>query len=449
MKSLWLGFLFLSHVGFAGDNCAEKVAKVLSLEAPQGLSEAVRIKTAQSLGRPLTVDQQKTLKQVMDETPLDSYLATEIEAQSRKLRKVGFTDSEIDRLRTQKVLVNSKITIPKGAPVGVTEKSMALKDFDSVALQEIKQNKKYNYVASESGEIYLTEQKLGFPKDQLAMISKSNGPGGSFLAREMGEVGYDAKKRTVVFKPTHGFENNELASKAMTDKVAKLAPNTQATVAADALKVPSSRLIKCLDIVSSQSNGKNFVLDRVIAENMVLTTAVLGSELAGANRLSTPEGRAVILGDMIGSTISTAAGARVGKELSLRDVSFVTSMGVRTGMGLGMIEVQEQVHKQVLGKENQQLAEDLASFNQAHFLARLPVNHYFDKFLVQKLPNLIFNSCQRNPALSVMVSPRAIRLYERYGSAVLYYGLRDHFVENKAAAASLMPVTPAASSEAN
>lgn len=448
MKSLWLSLLFFSQVSFSGDNCAQKVAKVLSLEAPQGLSEPLRIRTVQSLGRPLTVDQQKALKQVIDETPLDSYLATEIEAQSRKLRKAGFTDLEIDRLRTQKILVNSKITIPKGAPVGVTQKAVALKEFDSAALQEIKQNKKYNYVASESGEIYLTEQKLDFPKDQLAMISRSNGPEGSFMAREMGEVGYDPKKRTVVFKPKHGFENNELASKAMTDKVSKLAPNTQATVAAEALKVPSTRLIKCLDIVSSQSNGKNFVLDRVIADNMVLTTAVLGSELAGANRLSTPEGRAVIAGDLIGTTITSAIGARVGKEFVLRDFSFVTSMGVRTGMGLGMIEVQEQVHKQVLAKESQQLAEDLAAFNQAHFIARLPVNHYFDKFLVQSLPNLIFNSCQRNPALSVMVSPRAIRLYERYGSAVLYYGLRDHFVENKAAA-SAQSLSPAALSEPN
>ncbi|MBK7891081.1 MAG: hypothetical protein IPJ84_09630 [Bdellovibrionales bacterium] len=93
-----------------------------------------------------------------------------------------------------------------------------------------------------------------------------------------------------------------------------------------------------------------------------------------------------------------------------------------------MIEVQKQIHGAVLEEEEQKIAEDIAAFNRAHFLARLPVNHYFDKFVVQKLPSMIFDACRRRPGLSVVLGPRAVRIYERYGSASIYFGLRNSIV---------------------
>lgn len=446
MLNAFLIFFFLPAGLQAADRCAESVARVLSREPLDQLSESVLVRSQQVLGKTLNRDQQRALKQAIDDTPLDAYLATEIEEQSRKLRAVGFSDEDLLKLRKQSVLTNSKLVIPKGSPVGIVQRTVNLAEFDSKALREIQRGKKLNYIASESGEIYLTSDKLDVPKDQLALISGAAKGSGSFLAREMGELGYDSSKRTVIFRPSHGFEKNELASKAMTNKISELAPGTKAVVASDSLKVPAARLMKCLDIMSAQQNGKNFVLDRVFAENLVLTTAVVGGEIAGAGRLETHEGRMVVAGDIIGTTISTALGARIGKELALRETSFTTSIGVRAGFGLGMIEMQKQVHKQVLPSSEEQLAEDLATFNQAHFFARLPVNHYFDKFLVSQLPGMVFNACQRNPALAVMVSPRAIRLYERYGSAVLYYGLRNHYVEGHREASTT--VTPPPSHQA-
>ena len=187
--------------------------------------------------------------------------------------------------------------------------------------------------------------------------------------------------------------------------------------------VPQARAVKCMDILSAQSNGKNFVLDRMIADNAVATGAILVGEASGAGRLNTEQGREVIAADLIGGNITGFLGGKIRRSLAVGQGSLMSSMVIRTGVGLEMIEVQKAVTGGVVqGDNSQKTAEDIAAFNRAHFIARLPVNHAVDQFMVKQLPIMLFNSCMKNPATSVFISPKAVRFYERLGSSVVYYG---------------------------
>jgi hypothetical protein len=307
-------------------------------------------------------------------------------------------------------------------------------------LKDIKNNEKFSYLVGENGQVYVSKTKdLNLPKDKVVIASNSNevitGTGKeTAVIREAGEILYDSDKKQFAFKPTYGFDTSGLQVKHLLESVQSKSPGFKFDYKPSAA-IPHARTVKCLDVMSAQSSGKNFVLDRYVSDNIVLAAGVVGGEVAGAGRMDTHTGRMVVLADAIGGNISTGIGATIGKKLIVKDANLATSMAVRTGMGLSLIEMQKQIHKGIVptdpnAKSSSNAADDIATFNRAHFFARLPVNHYFDKFVVKTLPNVVFNACQKNPKLAVLISPSSVRLYERYASSTLYYAARGHFTGN-------------------
>ncbi len=423
--------LFYSIV--SAQTCAEDLTRILSRDPiPDAVEVAVQGANV-AIGKALTQEQSQALEKILRKTAGDNYVATDILEQNKILKKAGFYPEDVDLLRKKNILGNTVIKFTKGTPTGYKIQEVALRELDSGALKEIQAGKKYNYLTGENGEIHITKDAVDFPPDKLIIAQNKSAKTSSFepplLVREAGELGYDAKTKNLVFKPTHTFENNEVASRAMLDKVKTLNPELKASMAASATsaKTPASRVLKCLDIVSGQSNGKNFVLNRMIADNAVAVSAITTAEMMGAGRLNTEEGKSMLLGDLVGGNVNTVIGSVMGLKLVKSDLSFGQSLAVRAGMGITGVEVQKVFHEQLVKSEDSQAAEKIAAFNTLHFIARLPINQAFDKFMINKLPNMIFDACQRNPALAVAISPVSVRMYERYASTVIYYGLRTPF----------------------
>jgi len=426
-----IGLLYLLiNFGFS-QTCSQDLTRILSNDPiPDAVVQTVQ-KAEVVLGKALTKEQNEALEQVLRKTPGDNYFASDIANQDKLLKKAGFFPEDIALLRKRSVLGNTFIQIPKGAPTGVQIEKLLLKDLDASSLKEIKSGKSFNYVVGENGEIQITKEHLNFAKDKIVFAFNKADPdkNAPLLLREAGSLIFDTKKQTVQFKPTHGFENNELASKALIQKVESLNPNIKAVVTKQS-DAPASRVLKCLDIVSAQGQGKNFVLDRLIADNLVAVSAIATSEayseLTGKpGLLRSPEGRSLLIGDLIGGNANAVIGSVVSLGITKKDLSWVQSFGVRAGMGIGGAQVQKIMHEQTSNGENQEQVDEIAKFNTAHSLLRIPISHHFDKFASNKLPDLIFNACQKNPATSVLISPVAVRMYERYASSVLYYGLRQ------------------------
>lgn len=429
---MMLSFLFFFISLAQAQTCAQDITRILSKDpVPEAYEKA--LKGAESaIGKPLKKEQSEALEQVLRKTAGDNYMASDILAQTKILAKAGFYPEDIALLRKRNILGNTVIQLPKTAPTGFKIEKLALQELDSKKLKEIKNgSQKYNYIVAENGEIHVTTEKLDFPKDKLIIAGNKTSVTGQpdipLLVREAGELSFDKKAKGVVFKPTHSFESNELASKALTDKVKDLDPAIKAQVLQPS-KAPASKVLKCLDIVSSQSNGKNFLLNRMIADNAVAVSAITTSEMMGAGRMNTEEGRKLLIGDLVGGNANTILGSVVGLKIVKKDLNWYQSLGARAGMGYSGVQVQKAFHQSMVSQESSEAVNAIANFNTAHFIARLPINHYFDKFVVNQLPNMIFNACQRNPALAVAISPVSIRMYERYASSVIYYGLREPLV---------------------
>ncbi len=416
------------------DACISAIAKTLEARSVVPATAEQVAKAGAALGGPLSVRREEGLKRAIETTSGDVYSASEIANQNKILKKAGFSDTEIESLRKQHILADTVLSLSNGSPTGLARARCALEDLSASTIRDLRAGKRYSYVVGENGEIFASKDALEFDpaKVMLASLPGSTGTSAaaSFPVREAGELFYDAATKNFNFRPTYGVDRSELAANGVIASARRQLQDANIRYIENP-KIPPSRVVKCLDMISAQSNGKNFVIDRMISDNAVTTIAIGSSEIAGAGRLSSENGRAVVESDIVGGNVTGVIGGVVGKRMTIGNTHFASQMAVRAGMGMSMIEVQKNVTKQILGSDgNRTTAADIATFNRAHFVARLPVNYALDQFMVNSLPTMIFNTCQKHPTLSLAVSPKAVRFYERYASSTIYYGLREKIVGN-------------------
>lgn len=288
-------------------------------------------------------------------------------------------------------------------------------------LQQTKAGKEINYFIDQDGGVHTFAKDSDFtPKNLFAVRAE----GKIHQVQEVGRIRYDSKAKKYVLEADESYltpVQRQQSAKKMKDVV----PENAASAA-------KQKMLTCLDILNKQNAGKGFVLDRLKAENLVTTSAIISTELLGAGRLQSQEGLEVVAADLIGGNLSTMAMAGVGKYLVVNNRGLGTAIGTRAVTSLGLIELQRGVYNAVLTDEDPKSnarSQELSTFNQIHFLARLPINHWIDEGLVKKLPQYLFESCQKGAKLNVFWSPTSIRIYERYASAVIYYGARSAIIQ--------------------
>jgi len=353
----------------------------------------------------------------------------EMAAENKNLLKAGFKEDEIDRLRLKGVLSNSvvKEAIPRPKSVHLVEAELV--PADKELIKAVKEGKEKQYFFTQDGKVYFADNaKLPTTSDNLIFV-KIPGETGSAMVKEAGTFSYNPKTKNFTLNSKVSLDLAETESKELASQIKNIGSIEGLPVRTLGEGISHSKLINCLDVLSGQFKGKNFVADKMIGDNLVTTSAIIASEMGGANRLGTQKGQEVIVSDLIGTNINSAVGSVIGKHIVLSNASLLSSITTRSAVGLGMIEVQKNVYKNVMTEEADKTADKIAQFDRAHFAGRLLVNHYFDKFIVHQLPSIVFNMCKKNSSAQIFISPRAVRLYERYGSAVLYYGLRKSIID--------------------
>ncbi len=415
----------------ADEPCIKSVEKILqpAVDSRRTLTDPLK-NTESALNRKLNSKEQEALKQASSDSEAAlAYTSEQVVQQNKALKKAGFSENEITKLRNNGILGNSVISYANGSPVGVEVLAAPFKPLASKSLRELNEGKVLQYLVGEDGKIYVAKVLVNnLPSNKvLVATSKVDNADTLTVVREAGNLRYNSELKTYIFEPSYGFDTSKVEVKEIIDNISALNPGSSVKYAASS-NIPASRVLNCLEIASAQSKGKNFVLDRLLTDNLITTTAIVGSEVYGAGRLNTEHGRQVVIADLLGGNINNLIGSQISKHLVLKNTNLLTSMITRTGMGLSMIELQKQVHKSAVQEESSKTAEEIANFNRAHFFARLPINHAVDNFMIHNLPGLVFDRCQKNPALSVLISPRSVRLYERVGSTVIYYGLRQAIV---------------------
>lgn len=415
-----LAFVFAAH---ANEKCTVPSQKfdqeLMNISKTRALEA-----TERALG-PLSAKQKNGLDKVL-ESKKETYTLEEIAAQKKDLKQANFSTKQIAKLQDEDIIPRTVLSIKPGTPTSVAVKEIEAAAFDARTIASLKKGDEVHYVLDGKGQMLSLNKSESFSPESLWYM-KNKGSDQANMVKEAGTISFDQAKKQYVFKPSYSADLAQSERQEMMDQAQKLL-NTKQVKLLDDVRMTGSKTIDCLDVLSSQSKGKNFIVDRMISDNAVLTTAILTSEIAGAKRLATQDGRDVVAADYVGTNLSVLINGTLGKHLVLNNAGMLTSLGTRTLTAMGMIEMQRNVYNTMLKTNAEERASDIASFDRAHFVGRLFINHYFDQFLVKKLPELVFNACQRDSKARVFISPRAVRIYERYSSAMIYYGLRSAVV---------------------
>ncbi|MBK7891080.1 MAG: hypothetical protein IPJ84_09625 [Bdellovibrionales bacterium] len=302
----------IGNAGAAG--CVDNIRRIFSSDSGSRVGFDVS-KTELALKHSLTAKQRALSEVAAKKESKDIYTAAELAEENRRLVKSGFTEEDISKLRKEGILTNSVLSMQNGAPKGIEILSA---NYDELASANLKNlgSKNVNYIMGENGSLYVSREPLKLPQDKLVVLMNNAKNGESVLVREAGVLEVAPAGTAFKFKPSYGFQSSSAETREMVESVSAMSPGVRVSYQASAA-IPHGRVVNCLDIMSAQSKGKNFVLDRVIGENLVTTTAIAAGEFAGAGRLDTATGQHVVMADMIGTNVNSVIGAAVGKHLVL------------------------------------------------------------------------------------------------------------------------------------
>ena len=303
----------------------------------------------------------------------------------------------------------------------------------------MKNGEKLNYVVGGDGEHYLISGVHNFSDDVL-WIAKNTSKNkevasAGFMVREAGSLTFNKATKKFEFNSQYGVSVPTEDAMALSKKIEKeTGYKVEVKKVETGGKAAESKAYECLDVLSAQNSGKNFILNRIVPDNSVAIGGIAVGEALGAGRLQTESGRDVVTADLIGTNLGVVVGGYIGSKLVMSNSSFLTSLGTRAAVSMGMINVQKHVYEAVLSEDATERAEKIATFDQYHFGGRLMWNHMFDKFMVGNtkgafnLPNMIFKACQNNSRMKFLVNPQSVRFIEKGASAAVYYGLRQSII---------------------
>jgi hypothetical protein len=182
----------------------------------------------------------------------------------------------------------------------------------------------------------------------------------------------------------------------------------------------------CLDIMASRNQGKGFFLQKLATDNGLYFTGIAVSELAGAGRTKTPEGREVVAADLVGTNLGSVTHSLLGLALVNSGASFPVSFAARSTLSVGLIFLQSDVvYPTFMSKNAEQRATSIRNFDLGWMAGKMALNSWLDKYIIQELPGRLFDSCVKGSKVSVIFSPGMVRIYEKTGSTALYYMTRE------------------------
>ncbi|MGK5083827.1 hypothetical protein WDW37_11040 [Bdellovibrionota bacterium FG-1] len=355
-----------------------------------------------------------------------SATASDVEAakEGERLRsKFGYQAKKISAATEQRSV---RLPLVEGLPSKMMVRDVRLLELDSQLAGQIKQGKKYSYVLDLNDRIHIIEGEVNWPEGELMAVKTlgANGKPEAIWVKQGGRLEFDPSTRRFELKPNnHSIDIAPEEIEAAVSHIESEHPNIRFNPGTGGRGVATSRLIRCQALKAAQESGKSIILGNLRASNLVTISGVVVGGLLG-NIENTPSGRNYVGASLLGSNIGAIVGSIAQVAADKFELGFWPAAGLYSVSGFGVVKVQDQLNLLFMGKEGKKTARDLEKFNQNYFVFRTTEGVALNWFLLNKLPALLLDSCLKGgpegDRLRVLLSPNAIRIYDRYASSFIY-----------------------------
>ncbi len=384
-----------------------------------------------ALGRKLTPRQKLDVGKASEYGIGDFYTAEQLKDQEALLAKAGLSRTEVTELRRVGILGNGRLMAPGEMPVKVAVRNTVVENLSGKHLSKLVKGKKYRYFIDQHDQLHIVDGELKLPRNELLVVrdvSKAKQP--SYVVREAGILEIAEHGKKPVLRREYGIQPTPEEMESVLKQIKERDPTLGVEYAARTGDRAVTAL-SCAEVLASQMGGKRFILHNLLTSNVINLLAIGMRELAtGGETIKTEKGRTILITGLLTGNVANLVGASLAKTLIVGNVSNSASYGARIALGATLTEAQGQVFRGVMGDSasDKKEAEALVNFDRAYFYGKIVVNQHVDKFFIEQLPGMLYDSCKKNGGLKFYMGPGFIRLYERFGSAIFYFGARQAVV---------------------
>jgi hypothetical protein len=324
---------------------------------------------------------------------------------------------------------------PEGqAPVrfDVKPRELDILELDKNLMNEAKGGKEYTYFVDTYGQVHLMDgkQALSDPSDFI-MIRKP-GKNEVLIIRETGHFRYDPGTKRYLFDPKEGWDITPEENLRLVQDLEQNHPGSMFRREPNP-RMDRARVFSCADALSAQQQGKGFVWDSLVSSNVVSVAGMVTQEMMGNHVLTDPEKRKLIYADLIANNITTSITSPIVKKLVVNNAGVLRDFTVRTTSEyLTNQFIKKPIYDEMTPKkpeEKTSVGEKLVPYDTGFAVMRFFPKRALDRFLVNRLPQMMLKSCLKGNKVMAAVGPKVVRIADRYTWGVIYLGGRTAYLD--------------------
>ena len=345
---------------------------------------------------------------------------------------------------------------------GIKQLDVKLIDVKAQLLGQLKHpenTKSLFYVVSPDNRVFLVEDSLDLAKENVwtakALIARKGAEPveWTFPIKEAGEVKWsrdlkDKKAGSFEFRQSYGVQLSSEEDTFTKNYIQAAIDAQKLDPQAEKLRikrtVPLAHSVKCAEILNKKTSARSFITAKLGADFAILTAGIMIQApqrfdvlLVGLGAQEKDENRDYD-GDMLATDYSTGVVNNFFKSwvgyvattsgvqaLTKRFGTLGSSIIMRSGATVTSVALQTAMYSAMTDND----AKSIGMYNLGYSVFSIGKSHLIDGFIVNKLPEMVYNACLRNPATRFIFGQGSVRIVEGLASTVLYLGGRDVFMK--------------------
>ncbi len=316
-------------------------------------------------------------------------------------------------------------------------------------LQEPNSQFKLSYVVSPDNKVFFVEGELNLTRKDVWTATDDSW---TFPIKEAGEVKWPTSDTGNMSSPVlvqkYGVQlsseedvltKNYLEAAIKSDEQKNLLGKSRFK-----RTVPLARTLKCSELLTKKMNAKKFILTKLGIDTAILTSAILIQRPQRFEALTVAlglqekeEGRDydgdLLLADYSTGGVNNIFKSWVGYVATTRGVNALTerfgrlgsSIIMRSGAMVSSVGIQMAMYAAMTDDD----AKSLGAYNMGYSIYSIGKSHLVDNFIINKLPDIAYNTCLKNPATRFVLGHGTVRIVDGLVSTVIYLTGRDAYMK--------------------
>ncbi len=339
-------------------------------------------------------------------------------------RMLARLHDSFDRYLSSPQLLEAKFTRPNA------DELLSLRSDDAAPLY---------YAVTSDGRLYFSRTPVRSHDHAPAFMVApgSNATAEVFPIREAGEIRYAdelnpskisralsfGKARTrkgFIFHQTSGLDPTREEIEQIERQLMGADPTAGTSVTTDYRLVKTfadggaeARVLECSKFLAKNTQGQKFILDSLINTTGLVTA---GIAITAPERFVDVANLNVLAADLVSPGMNSVLRSMASYFMISRNQSSLRRYAVR----LGTIGTSVSLQAGLFELFNVDNVKEIGAYTLGYSILMIPKGDLVDRFILQKLPKLAYDSCLNNSAMKFVFSPRSVRLVDGLISTVIF-----------------------------